>query len=101
MITDHASFGALDYIGSNKNVMKPLFTLDGARQFQLTPEVFIEGLQVSFSEQWSNRKACEIDVFRNFCHFVQDLGTTPGKNQRVIFGILFFLYNRDRLAIKM
>ncbi|KAK2565544.1 hypothetical protein P5673_010661, partial [Acropora cervicornis] len=76
MITGHASFGALDYIGSNKNVMKPLFTLDGARHFQPTPELFIEGLHILFSEEGSYRKACEIDVFKNFCDFVQDLGTT-------------------------
>ena len=82
MITGHASFGALDYIGSNKNVMKPLFTLDGARHFQPTPELFIEGLHILFSEEGSYRKACEIDVFKNFCDFVQDLGTTQGKNPR-------------------
>lgn len=78
MITGLASFGALDYIRSHKNVMKPLFTLDGARHFQPTPELFIEGLNVLFSEEGSNRKACEIDVFKNFCDFVQDLGTTQG-----------------------
>lgn len=64
MITGLASFGALDYIRSHKNVMKPLFTLDGARHFQPTPELFIEGLNVLFSEEGSNRKACEIDVFK-------------------------------------
>ena len=74
---------------------------DGARHFQPTPELFIEGLHVSFSEQGSNRKACEIDVFKNFCDFVQDLGTTQDKNQRVIFVITLFLYNRYILAIKM
>ncbi|XP_067027006.1 uncharacterized protein [Acropora muricata] len=78
MITGLASFGALDYIRSHKNVMKPLFTLDGARHFQPTPELFIEGLNVLFSEEGSNHKASEIDVFKNFCDFVQDLGTTQG-----------------------
>ncbi|CAH3108445.1 unnamed protein product [Porites lobata] len=61
---------------SHKNVMKPLFTMDGAQHFQPTPDLFIEGLNVLFSEEGSNRKACEIDVFKNFCDFVQDLGTT-------------------------
>ncbi|PFX24927.1 hypothetical protein AWC38_SpisGene10459 [Stylophora pistillata] len=78
MITGLASFGALDYIRSHKNVMKPLFTLDGARHFQPTPELFIEGLNVLFSEEGSNHKACEKDVFKNFCEFVQDLDTTQG-----------------------
>ena len=69
MITGLASFGVLDYIRSHKNVMMPLFTLDGARHFQSTPELFSEGLHVLFSEEGSNHKACEIDVFKNFCDF--------------------------------
>lgn len=100
MITGLASFGALDYIRSHKNVMKPLFTLDGARHFQPTPELFIEGLNVLFSEEGSNRKASEIDVFKNFCDFVQDLGTTQGKNSRVLFIIILLLYIRHRLDMK-
>lgn len=85
MIPGLASFGALDYIRSHRNVMKPLFTLDGARHFQPTPEFFNEGLNVLFSEKGSNRKACEIDVFKNFCDFVQDLGTTKGKNSSYLY----------------
>ena len=100
MITGLASFGALDYIRSHKNVMKPLFTLDGARHFQPTPELFIEGLNVLFSEEGSNHKASEIDVFKNFCDFVQDLGTTQGKNSRVLFIIILLLYIRHRLDMK-
>lgn len=83
MITGLASFGALDYIRSHKNVMEPLFTLDGARHFQPTPELFVEGLNVLFSEERSNHKACEIDVLKNFCDFVQDLDTTQGKNLKL------------------
>ena len=69
MITGFASFGTLDYIRSHKNVMKPLFTLDGARHFQPTPEPFMEGLYVLLSEEGSNHKAYQIDVFKNFCDF--------------------------------
>ena len=101
MITGLASFGALDYIRSHKNVMKPLFTLDGERHFQPTPELFIEGLHVLFSVEGSNRKACEIHVFKNFCEVLQDLGTTQGKSSRVIFIIILLLYIRDRHAMKM
>ena len=53
-----------------------------------------------FSEEGSNRKACEIDVFKNFCDFVQDLGTTQGKNSRIIFIIILLLYIRHRLDMK-
>lgn len=88
MITGLASFGALDYIRSHKNVMNPLFTMDGARYFQPTHKLFMEGLNVLLSEEGSNRKACEIDVFKNFCDFVQDLGTTDGKNSKVIFIVI-------------
>ena len=78
MITGLASFGALDYIRSHKSEMQPLLTLDGAKYFQPTPELFLEGLNVLFSEEGSNKKACEIDVYKNFCDYVQDLGATEG-----------------------
>ena len=44
MITGLASFGALDYIRSHKSEMRPLLTLDGAKYFQPTPELFLDGL---------------------------------------------------------
>ena len=62
--------------------------MDGARYFQPTHKLFMEGLNVLLSEEGSNRKACEIDVFKNFCDFVQDLGTTDGKNSKVIFIVI-------------
>ncbi|XP_078349386.1 uncharacterized protein LOC144634336 [Oculina patagonica] len=55
IITVLASFGALDYIRSHKNVMKPLLTLNGARHFKPTPELYSEGLNVLFREEGSNR----------------------------------------------
>ena len=61
MITGLASFGALDYIRSHKSEMQPLLTLDGAKYFQPTPDLFLEGLNVMFSEEGSSNKACEID----------------------------------------
>ena len=73
-----ASFGALNYIRSNKDVMQPLFTLDGAKHFQPTPELFLEVLKVEFSAEGSNKKAPEIDMYKNFCDFVQGLGITEG-----------------------
>lgn len=82
---------------SHKNVMKPLFTLEGGRHFQPTPELFIEGLNVLFSEEGSNRKACEIDVCKNFCDFVQDLETAQGIQKLYL---LSSSYIRDRLAMK-
>lgn len=88
LITGLASFGALDYIRSHKNVMQPLFTLDGAKYFQPTPELFLEGLNVLFSEEGSNKKACETDVYKNFCDYVQDLGTTEGTSSKVIIIII-------------
>ena len=78
MITGLASFGALDYIRSHKSEMQPLLTLDGAKCFQPTPDLFLEGLNVMFSEEGSNKKACEIDVYKNFCDYVQDLAATEG-----------------------
>ena len=35
-------------------------------------------MHVLFSEEGSNKKACEIDVYKNFCDYVQDLGATEG-----------------------
>ena len=88
MITGLASFGALDYIRSHKNVMKPLFTLDGARHFQPTPELFIEGLNVLFSEEGSNRKAlCKI------------LGQHKVKIQE-LYLLSYYCYTSDRLDMK-
>ena len=51
-----SSFGALNNIKSNKDVMQPLFTLDGAKRFQPTPELFLEGLKVEFSAEGGNKK---------------------------------------------
>ena len=90
MITGLASFGASDYIRSHKSEMQPLLTLDGTKYFQPTPELFLDGLNVLFSEEGSNKKACEIDVYKNFCDYVQDLGTTKGTtaNSKVIVIII-------------
>ena len=84
MINGLESFGVLNFIRSNKNIMQPLFTLDGAKHFQPTPELFLDSLKVEFSPDGSNRKACETDVYKNFCDFVQDLGTTEGTYSNVI-----------------
>lgn len=76
-----ASYGALDFIRSNKVVMKAVFTADGANHFKPTAESFLDSLTVQYSADGSNAKASEIDVFNNFSDYVQDLGTTDGTVQ--------------------
>ena len=78
MITSLASFGALDYIRSHKRVIEPLLTLDEAKYFQPTPELFRKILNVLFSEEGCNKKAWEIDMYKNGCDHGQDLRATEG-----------------------
>ena len=78
MISGLTSFGVAECIRSHKNVMQPLFTLEGAKQFQPTSDMMLDGLKVDFSEDGSNVKATEMNVYKHFCDYVQDLGMTEG-----------------------
>lgn len=73
-----ASYGVVDFIRANRAVMHQLFTTDGAIHFLPTPESFLDGLKVVFSPEGSNAKTSEIDVYKYFCDYIQDLGTTEG-----------------------
>lgn len=61
--------------------MQPLFTSEGTKHFQPTPDVFLDGLNVEYSAEGSNRKNAEIDVYKHFCDFVQDQGMEEGTRQ--------------------
>ena len=69
----------LEYIRAHKEVMRSLFTLDGAKNFQPTSELLLDGVKVEFSEDGSNLKAGEVDIYKYFSDYVMDLGESEGK----------------------
>ena len=58
----------------------------------------MEGLNVLLSEEGSNHKAYEIDVFKNFCDFGKILGQHMVKIQKLYLFLLLCI--RDRLVMK-
>ena len=67
------------YVRSHKHVMQPLFTISGARKFQITADLFLDNMKVEYSEDGSNRNAVEVNVFKYFSDFFMDLSDSEGK----------------------
>ena len=71
MISGLQSFGVLDCLRSNKKDLEPLFVQSAV--FVPNAEVLLESIEAEFSEAGSNRKDKEVDVFKFFHDFVEDL----------------------------
>ena len=92
----------VEYIQKNKALMRPLFTIEGAKQFTLTADLLLDGMKVEYrySEDGSNLKASEINVYKYFNDYVMDLGESAGdcchffiflpRGHNFQFGVLLF-----------
>jgi len=53
--------------------MEAIFTIEGAAQFQPSSELLLHSVKTEFSEDGSNLKADEVNVFKHFSDYVMDL----------------------------
>lgn len=59
--------------------MQPIFTVEGTTKFTPTSDILLSALKPEYSEDGSNLKAGEVDIFKCFCDYLQDLEITEGK----------------------
>lgn len=71
----------LDFIRQNQSLMQPIFTVDGTNIFKPTSDSLLSAFKPEFSEDGSNLKAKEIDIYKNFCDYLQDLEMIEGEEQ--------------------
>ena len=62
-------FGVIDAATENKVVMEAIFVAKHSINFA---DQFLDNIDGDFSEDGSNHKEREIDIFKFFCDFLQD-----------------------------
>ena len=87
------AFGILDAIKKHPKLLEPVFTKSSF--FKLNADTFIDNMEGSFSEDGSNDKLAEIDVYKYFTDFIEDCECS-GKYIRnvntVCLELLIFFY---------
>ena len=78
LISGIDSFGVLAEIRKHREIMKPLFTLDGATNFLVTSDLLLDHMTIECSPEGSNRKAPETDVHKYFCDYIQEAAIRTG-----------------------
>lgn len=71
----------LEYARQNQSLMQPIFTVDGTDIFKPTSDMFLSALKPEFSDDGSNLKPTEIDIYKYFCDYLQDLEMIEGEEQ--------------------
>jgi len=69
------SFCVLEALQSNKGILQPLF-VEGSSIFKPTRDVILDNVVVEFSEDGTNAKIKEIDIFKYFSDFIMDCSET-------------------------
>jgi hypothetical protein len=64
-------FGTHDLVKDYPNLLEPVFVEYGC--FLLKPEEFLAGVTGKFSEVGSNNREREIDIFKYFSDYVEDI----------------------------
>ena len=64
------AFGILDAIEKHPKLLEPVFTKSSF--FKPNADTFIDNMVGSFSEDGSNDKLAEIDVYKYFTDFIED-----------------------------
>ena len=62
----------LKMIKQNKDVMKHLFTM--SEKFVPSVDYLLDHIHGEFSEDGSNKKTKEIDIFKHFTDYIEDIG---------------------------
>ena len=65
--------GTLDLVKERPNVLEPVFVECGC--FLLTPDEFLDVVTGQFSEIGSNNREREVDIFKFFNDYVEDVGS--------------------------
>ena len=76
LINGLGSFGVIDAATENKVVMEAIFVAKHSINFA---DQFLDNIDGDFSEDGSNHKEREIDIFKFFCDFLQDFDELWGK----------------------
>ena len=58
--------GVLTELRKNRNVMEPLFTIDGAQKFSVTADHILDHILIECSPEGSNQKLLEINIHKFF-----------------------------------
>ena len=59
-------FGVMDAMRKDKNIMKPLFVATHSAYFMPTADQMFDGLDAAFSQDCSNQKEKEADIYKFF-----------------------------------
>lgn len=78
----------LKMIKQNKVAMKNLFTMSD--QFIPSADYMLDHLHGEFSEEGSNRKTKEIDIFKHFTDYIEDIGFS-GKRKDALHDYQLFI----------
>jgi len=69
------SFGLLEALQGNKDILQPLF-MEGSSIFKPTRDLILDSVVAEFSEDGTNAKMKEIDIFKYFHDFLMDCSET-------------------------
>ena len=69
------SFCLLEEVRSSKDILEPLF-VEGRISFKPTGDLILDSLVAEFSEDGTNAKTKEINIFKYFHDFIMDCSET-------------------------
>ena len=72
LVTGLSANDTLKMIKQNKDVMKHLFTM--SEKFLPSADYMLDHMHGEFSEDGSNKKTREIDIFKHFTDYIEDIG---------------------------
>lgn len=73
------SFCLLEAIRNNKTILQPLFVAQGSPRFNPTRDLILDNAVALFSEDGTNAKMKEIDIFKFFHDFIMDCSETESE----------------------
>lgn len=65
------SFGVLDSVKENTKILEPVFVVSTA--FSANAETLMDCINGDFSESGSNNKEIEVNIFKFFSDYIEDL----------------------------
>ena len=70
------SFCLLEALRNSKDILQPLFVEQGSSCFNPTRDLILDNVVAQFSEDGTNAKLREIDIFKFFHDFIMDCTET-------------------------
>ena len=77
------SFCLLEVIQSSKDILRPLFVEQGSSSFRPTRDLILDNVVTEFSEDGTNAKIKEIDIFKFFNDFMVDYSETGSECSKI------------------